>query len=317
MDYKERLQEAFNRIKFHRDQMNEAMSAFTHNLADLLWPCGEYGCLIGSEDYCDDIYYLYAEPKPNEFHRVTAIRNKDGRLQVRLDLLDGGDYSDYKVDENGWMDFSQANVTDLTFLAAEVECNLEYSDGYQPEEEDEFKFLIDEDGSKYNPATSILSGGMDIRCDFNEEALFAYKTKKTIEAITEYLVNKGWVKTPNVSYQEFRKGNTICFFDDWGDETEAYGCFGTEYAECDQKHDEDIKAPAELKAKLEADSPKTKRYTVPFIRTQWADVYVEATSPEEAIEKAEAMFNEDHADRVDWEDMGCPEYDEFRGVEEQ
>ena len=47
------------------------------------------------------------------------------------------------------------------------------------------------------------------------------------------------------------------------------------------------------------------------------DVYVDATSPEEAIEKAEAVFNEGHDGWIDWEDIDCPEYDEARGVEEQ
>ena len=193
MDYKERLEEAYDRLNYHRDTMREAMDAFTYFLTDLLWPCGEHGCLIGSEDYCDDIYYLYAEPRPNEFHRVTAIRNKGGRLEVCLDLSDGGDYSDYKVDENGWMDFNLAHITDLDFLADEVINNLEYSDGYQPQ---------------------------------------------------------------------------------------------------------------------------MKRYAVPFLRSQWTELTVEADNPDDAINKAEQIFREGKDGFVEWEDVDRPEYDKVTGVSE-
>lgn len=138
MNYKEKLNEAIDRIRYHRNALNEVEHMILYHLTDLLYPCGENGCPIGPEDYCDDIYYVYAEPKPNEFYRVTAIRNKDGRLQVRLDLSrnTAGDFSDYGFDKDGWMDFYVAHIPDLHFLVDEVEINLEYCDGYQPEPEE-------------------------------------------------------------------------------------------------------------------------------------------------------------------------------------
>ena len=314
MDYKNRLDEAYDRLRYHRDTMRDAMDRFTYFLTDLLWPCGEHGCLIGSEDYCEDLYYVCAEPKPNEFYRVTAVRNKDGRLQVRLALPVYGDYSSYGfINNDGWMDITKAHIADLYFLADEVINNLEYSDGYQPEKEDEFKYIIDEDGSKYNPETSVLSGGMDTRCAHNEEALFAYKTRRTAEAISEYLLDKGWIKSHDDTYLEFRKGNTSVFFDDWRDEDGIFVCFGTEYHE---DFDRDIKALAELKAKLDSELPKTKRYVVPFLRSQWTELTVEADGPDDAIDKAEQIFRDGKDGFVEWEDVDRPEYDEVTGVSE-
>ena len=270
------------------DEEKEVKSA----IKNLLLPCGRGGCSIGTEDYADDIFYIYAEPEPNKFDRVMAIRYFMDELQVLLD--EGGD----------WIDFEKAHISDYRFLIDEISCNLEYADGYQDTDvEDEFEFLIDEDGSKYNPETSILNGGMDIRCDYNEEALFAYKTRKSLPEITAYLLSKGWVKTHENTYHEFRKGNTACFFDDWREDIKEFICFGTEYKPGEE-------APKEEKRPM-------KRYAVPFLRTQWADVYVDAHDPEEAIKTAEAIFNESRDGWIDWEDIDCPEYDEARGVEEQ
>ena len=296
----------------YNDAYREAIST----IKEILTPCGTGGCLIGTEDYCSDIYYVYAEPMPNEFRRVMAIRylrNIDA-LEVLIDLQEPNEYKKLGTDKEGWMPLSRAMVSDILCLMDEIRCNLEYSNGYQ-DEDDEFEYLIDEDGSKYNPETSILSGGMDIRCDYNEEALFAYKTRKTIEEITAYLLSKGWIKT-TASYHEFRKGNTTCFFDDWRDadseeHTDGGGyfvCFGTEY------RPEDIEALTELKQKL-YDSMEKKKYRVPFLRTQYADVCVDATDERDAIDKAKAIFNEGHDGDIDWEDIYCPEYDKYRGVE--
>lgn len=309
MDYKERLKDASDRLNYHREKIREATDITTYNITDLLWPCGDNGCPIGTEDYSSDIYYVYAEPHPNEFCRVKAIRNKDGHLEVLL-----AEPNETGKDE--WMDFNRARVVDIRFLIDEIVFNLEYCDGYQPEKEDEFEFLIDEDGSKYNPQTSTLSGGMDIRCDYNEEALFAYKTKKSLPEITAYLLSKGWVKTHENTYHEFRKGNTICFFDDWQRENvkdREFACFGTEYHPVETIDPDDLKKP---RTALEAVLRPIKRYSVPFLRTQWADVFVEANTPEEAIENAEKIFSDGLDGWIEWEDIDSPEYDEARGVEE-
>lgn len=59
----------------------------------------------------------------------------------------------------------------------------------------------------------------------------------------------------------------------------------------------------------ENDEPEIKEYKVPFLRHQWCDVVVTATSPEEAVRKAQAIFTEGHDGFVDWEDVDAPELD--------
>ena len=286
-----KLNELNDRLWKERKQAKEVLKA-------ILEPCGNSGCLVGTEDYADDIYYLWGEEKPNKFDRVLAVR-----YNINLDEIEVS-----VENENEWIDIDTAHIEDLRFLVDEITANLEYSDGYQDDDADfvvdEFKYLIDEDGSKYNPETSILSGGMDIRCDYNEEALFAYKTRDTLPQITEYLLSKGWVKTHGHTYHEFVKGNTACFFDDWNTEAFKFACFGTEYR-------------SELPdAELASEEKPVKRYAVPYLRSQWADVYVDATSPEEAIEKAEKVFRESHDGWIEWEDVDTPELDRERGVKE-
>lgn len=324
MDYKERLNEANETLNGISRRIWEWEAEAIKELKRILTPCGEHGVLIGTEDFDVDIHHLYAEPKPNTFLRVIGLRYlpDNDALEVHLDEVAGDRYmiDSYDTDEDGWIALSRANVPDTRYLLSEVMNNLEYSDGYQPEAEaqeqpNEYEFLIDEDGSPYDPARSLISGGMDIRCDYNEEALFAYKTRKTQTEITAYLTSKGWTLTHDSTYLEFKKGNTSVFFDDYEAEEGGYCCFGTEY---EYKTDDGIKALAELKDELckEDEQPKTKRYAVPFLRTQWADVYVDATSKVEALKKAEAVFNEGHDGWIDWEDVDSPEFDDVRGIEE-
>ena len=302
MNYQERLNEANEALYGIDDRLFELEKEAIQQIKHILMPCGEHGCLIGSEDFCDDIYYVYAEPKPNEFYRITAIRNKEGKaeseLEVCIDLPAGGDYSNYGLDEEGWMSFEKAHIADIRFLIEEIRCNLEYSDGYQPEDDD--TNLIDEDGNPYVVEKSCpAGGGMDNRCDYNAEALYAFNVLKGYDNIVAYLTKKDFVPgCQSDQYEEWFKGNTKIVFELYDSSLKNYAYMHTELLE-------------------EPEVKKTKRYAVPFLRTQWADVYVDATSPEEAIEKAEAVFNESHDGWVDWEDIDSPEYDECRGVEDQ
>ena len=97
-------------------------------IRDVLRPCNGGECLIGTEDYCaDDIFYVYAEPKPNVFRRVLAIRlNKDDEIEVQLEGEPNGD-----MVEGGWTPFDRAFIADIHFLLDEIANNIEYSDGYQ------------------------------------------------------------------------------------------------------------------------------------------------------------------------------------------
>lgn len=108
------------------------------------------------------------------------------------------------------------------------------------------------------------------------------------------------------------KGNTTCFFDDWDADEKVFCCFGTEYNE---QYDKDIKALAELKDKLEAEA-EMRKYNVPFLRSQWCDVVVEARNEREALEKAEDIFRNGHDGYIEWEDVDIPRFDEVTGISE-
>lgn len=103
---------------------NEAIIA----IKGILLPCGESGCLIGTEDYCDDIFYVRAEPEPNKMRFVTRIRYVDDKLDVQLAQRNGGE-----LIPEGWIPFEQAHIDDVLFLLEEISNNLEYADGYQDE----------------------------------------------------------------------------------------------------------------------------------------------------------------------------------------
>ena len=110
------------------DAKKEALNA----IKDILRPCKGGKCLVGTEDYCEDIFYAYGEPKPNVFRKVYAIRlNSHDELEVQLEGEPIGD-----MDEYGWVNFSQAFIGDVEFLVEEVANNIEYSDGYQDGEEE-------------------------------------------------------------------------------------------------------------------------------------------------------------------------------------
>lgn len=55
-----------------------------------------------------------------------------------------------------------------------------------------------------------------------------------------------------------------------------------------------------------------KEYKVPFLRHQWCDVSVKATSREEAVKIAMAVFTEGHDGYLCWEDIDTPELDKYQ-----
>lgn len=103
-------------------------------IKEILRPCKGEPCLIGSEDFCEDIYYAYGEPKPNEFRRVLAIRLNEETDELEV-LLDGKPIGD--MNEDGWTKWSRAFIGDTQFLLEEMQNNIEYSDGYQDDDVDE------------------------------------------------------------------------------------------------------------------------------------------------------------------------------------
>lgn len=123
-----KLDNALTTITNTIDSLTAAKARVIDTIKKLLAPCGEGGCLIGTEDYCDDIFYVRAEPEPNKIQFITEIRCMDEQLEVRLATRKGGE-----LIPGEWMPFMQAHIEDMIFLLEEISNNLEYSDGYQDE----------------------------------------------------------------------------------------------------------------------------------------------------------------------------------------
>ena len=113
--------------------MHDAEKKALEAIKDVLRPCKGGACLLGSEDFCDDIFYVYGEPKPNVFRRATAIRLNE--TTDELELLLEGEPIGY-MNEDGWTELKHAYIGDVQFLVEEVSNNIEYSDGYQDGEEE-------------------------------------------------------------------------------------------------------------------------------------------------------------------------------------
>lgn len=110
------------------DANNEALET----IKEVLRPCKGSPCLLGTEDYCEDIYYVYGEPKPNVHRRALAIRLNqiNNELEVQLDGEPIG-----AMGKDGWTNFRNAFIGDVQFLVEEVSNNIEFSDGYQDDDE--------------------------------------------------------------------------------------------------------------------------------------------------------------------------------------
>ena len=58
---------------------------------------------IEMDEFVEDEFFVYAEPKKNKFSRVTSIRGRGGVLEV-------------EVEGYGWIPFEEAFITDIHFL---------------------------------------------------------------------------------------------------------------------------------------------------------------------------------------------------------
>lgn len=126
----EKLKNAWAEIDKLSEKLYSAYGEALELIKDILRPCDGQPCPIGTEDFADDIFYVYGEPKPNQFRRVLAIRlNKDtDGLEVRLEGTPIG-----LMGEDGWTPFGGAYIGDVRFLIDEISANIEYADGYQDE----------------------------------------------------------------------------------------------------------------------------------------------------------------------------------------
>ena len=129
-DMNEKLKNAFAEIDKLSEKLYSADMEAIELIKDILRPCDGQPCPIGTEDFADDIFYAYGEPKPNQFRRVLAIRlNKDtDELEAQLEGEPIG-----LMGEDGWTPFGGAYIGDIRFLIDEISANIEYADGYQDE----------------------------------------------------------------------------------------------------------------------------------------------------------------------------------------
>lgn len=128
----EKVQFAKKTLSTMAKEMYYAEKKAINVIKDVLRPCNGGECLIGTEDFADDIFYVYGEPKPNVFRRVLSVRlNKiTDELEVQLEGEPIGD-----MIEGGWTPFDRAFIVDIHFLLDEIGSNIEYSDGYQDGEQ--------------------------------------------------------------------------------------------------------------------------------------------------------------------------------------
>ena len=93
--------------------------------------------------------------------------------------------------------------------------------------------LIDRDGNPYDEDTSLpVGGGLDKRCDYNADALYAYYTLKNDEKIFNYLEEKGFELyrfCGDFDYFEWVKGNTRIVFESYDKKAGQYGYMHTEF----------------------------------------------------------------------------------------
>lgn len=95
---------------------------------------------------------------------------------------------------------------------------------------------IDRYGNPYDcedPASCWpAGGGLHKDCEFNADALYAYYVAKNREKIAEYLTSKGFVPHKRMKdYEEWYKGNTMIFFEDYDPSGQLWGYLHTEIVE--------------------------------------------------------------------------------------
>lgn len=139
-----RLKAAKNYLNMVAVTLKKAEETAVEAIKDVLRPCKGDWCPIGTEDFADDIYYVYAEPIQNVFRRVTAIKYDEDSdaLYVCVEFKDEEEAKRFKAvagsDKDwscGWwyIPFKDAFIADIHFLVDEIEANIEYAEGYYAE----------------------------------------------------------------------------------------------------------------------------------------------------------------------------------------
>lgn len=92
---------------------------------------------------------------------------------------------------------------------------------------------IDCAGNPYVENVSLpAGGGMHKDCEFNADALYAFYTMESREKITAYLTSKGFIPWCQAEdYEEWTKGNTKVFFEEYDHKAKQWGYMHTELIE--------------------------------------------------------------------------------------
>jgi hypothetical protein len=112
----------------------------------------------------------------------------------------------------------------------------EYDTAYKINLEEVPNDYIDRYGNPYDcedpDACWPAGGGLHKDCEFNADALYAYYVVKSRDGITKYLTSKGFVPyTQGKDYEEWVKGNTMIFFEDYDPSGHLWGYLHTEIVE--------------------------------------------------------------------------------------
>lgn len=104
--------------------------------------------------------------------------------------------------------------------------------------EEEPNNYIDQYGNPYDHESGDswpAGGGLDKRCDYNAEALYAYYVLKNQEAIAKFLKGRGFEWEGGYDCAVWHKGNTDIYFECYDADNDGglYGYLHTELAEED------------------------------------------------------------------------------------
>lgn len=173
------------------------------------------------KNYCSNCCLSYQADKENEEanweykgHRISFKPAKEGVMAIVTRISDGKDLL-------------------CVYGVSEKDARLEAEDKIDTREmaeEEEPDYRIDQYGEIYKPGESWpAGGGLDKRCDYNAEALFAFYTVKRYSDISDYLEERGFEEeeTPSMDLAIFEKGDTRIVFESYVDG--MYGYVHTEY----------------------------------------------------------------------------------------
>jgi hypothetical protein len=145
---------------------------------------------------------------------VTKVVKSTKDFEIEADGLDAM-YKSEDADEVR----NLANIEAINDDFSDAVTTIEYvMGGIQEVEENPY---IDQYGEPYDPESGDslpAGGGLDKRCDYNAEALFAYYAVKNRDDIYDYLKKRGFrLSSASANCDVFVKGNTGVWYESYAD----------------------------------------------------------------------------------------------------